>query len=989
MKKLILYILLVTPFLSFAQPEQFTAKQHTDGEYSWETVANDPLNARIYTLENGLKVYMSVYKDEPRIQTNIAVKAGSKNDPADATGLAHYLEHMLFKGTDDIGSQNWEKEQDELLKIEELYEKYRKTVSQVKRDKLYHQIDSISQVASKYALANEYDKLLSNLGATGTNAYTFVEQTVYVNEIPSNSLDKWAQIEAERFSMVAPRLFHTELEAVYEEKNRGLDSDGRKVWETMLEGTFPDHPYGTQTTIGTVEHLKNPSVTEIKKYFDKYYVPNNMAITLSGDFDPDSAIRIIDKHFSKLKPSEVKPTQFPAEKAPVGVQEKTVYGPDAESVTLAFRFNGRSESLPSGSEFEQISNTDPYALNLISMLLNNGQAGLIDLNLNKSQKVLSANAYFLPLNDHSIFVMSGKAKEGQSLEEVKALLLDQLDSIKNGKFDDWLVEAVINDEKISRMSGYESNKARADAFVESFIAGTPWNLSVMEMSILESFTKKDLVEFAKNGFTDDYLVVYKKQGKDSSVTKVPKPKITPVNVNRDNSSAFYKKVMEKPSPEIKPEFVDFNKEITRLKVDKKLPLLYKENKENDLFSLNYVWDLGKENDPRYAVAAGYLSFLGTDKYSQEELNQEFYKLGCSFSLYATDDAIYFSLSGLNENFDKAYALFEQLIMNAKPNEKALKDYVGRILKSRSDAKRSKDVILRSAMVNHVKYGTDNPFTNIVPAEELKQLKTEDLIKLLKDLYKLEHRALYYGPKPSTELAKSIQANHRMGKKLAKIEKAAKFKHQPTDTTTVYFVDYDMVQAEVIFLTKGNSYDKSLTPQATLFNEYFGGSMGSLVFQEMRESKALAYSVKSSYSQASKMEDPDYLYSYIGTQADKLDEAIRGMEELMNNMPQADPLFETARTSILENINSRRITKGDVLMQYERLKKLGIDKDIRKDVYEQVAKMDFSQIRKFQEEKVKDKPKAILVIGSKDKINMEDLKKYGPVKELSLEELFGY
>lgn len=100
------------------------------------------------------------------------------------------------------------------------------------------------------------------------------------------------------------RGFHTELEAVYEEYNIGLANDGEKEWVALSKKLFPHHPYGTQTTIGTQEHLKNPSITNIKNYFNRYYVPNNVAICLAGDFDPDKTIAVIDKYFGDWKKSD-------------------------------------------------------------------------------------------------------------------------------------------------------------------------------------------------------------------------------------------------------------------------------------------------------------------------------------------------------------------------------------------------------------------------------------------------------------------------------------------------------------------------------------------------------------------------------------------------------------------------------------------------------------------------------------------------------------
>ena len=313
-------------------------------ENNYEEVIGDPLKARIYTLENGLKVYLTSYDDAPRIQTNIAVRAGSKNDPENATGLAHYLEHMLFKGTDVFGSLDFNKEGPLIEEIEALYEQYR-TVAMTdtaNRERIYRKIDSISAEAAKYAIANEYDKMALGIGAKGTNAYTSFEKTVYINDIPSNQLENWLKLESERFRYPVFRLFHTELEAVYEEKNR--DSDGSKLFESLFDGLFPNHQYGQQTTIGTVEHLKNPSLKEIRAYFNKYYVPNNMAICLSGDFDYDETIRLIQKYWSKFERKEDPIFNVYKESPIKKTVIKEVFGPEAESLFVGFRFEGANSN---------------------------------------------------------------------------------------------------------------------------------------------------------------------------------------------------------------------------------------------------------------------------------------------------------------------------------------------------------------------------------------------------------------------------------------------------------------------------------------------------------------------------------------------------------------------------------------------------------------------------------------------------------------------
>ena len=986
MKKLFLLLIILFPGLVSAQEGKYKTETKTDKNgYSYQSVSNDPLAARIYTLKNGLTVYLSVYKDVPRIQTFIAVRAGSKNDPANTTGLAHYLEHILFKGTSNIGSGNWDKEKAEIKKIEALYEVYRNTTDSAQRKKIYHQIDSISLVASSYSIANEYDKLLSNIGAVGTNAYTFVEQTVYVNDIPANQVEKWAEIEGERFSMVVPRLFHTELEAVYEEKNKGLDNDKRKVWEATMSGLFKKHPYGTQTTIGTVEHLKNPSIVEIEKYFKTYYVPNNMALCLSGDLDPEKTIQAVDKYFSKLVSAPVPAFTPPAEDPITKPIVQNIYGPDAENITIAFRTPGIYTQQGDSIKL----NKDPYYLKMLSLLLANGEAGLIDLQLNQQQKTLGAYCYEMCLNDFSVFELGARPREGQALESVTTLLLGELDSVKAGKFEDWLVKAVINDYKITKMKSYESNRERADAFVDAFISHRQWQDYIQEPDILSRITKQEIVDYTNKNFSNNYEVIYKRVGVDTTIKKVPKPAISPVQVNREKHSEFYKQVMAQPSPAIQPQFLDYTKDLKKLTLKNKAQVLYRNNNENGLFNLYYVWETGNNNDPGYGIAAEYFRYLGTKKYSPERLKEEFFKLGCSYNVSATSENVYITLSGLNENFEEALKLLEQFIATAKPDAEALKNQVQGILKSRADNKLSKDAILRGAMVSYAKYGPVSPFTNILSEAQLNAIKPQDLISKIQQLSSFNHHLLYYGPKKENELVSILEKLHKTPSTLKELPPLKRFPFKDITENEVYFVDYNMVQAEVVILSKSITYTPTLSSTVYLFNEYFGGGMGSLVFQEMRESKALAYSVRSKYEEASRKNYPNYVSSYIGTQADKLGEALSGMQELIEDMPESDFLFANAKNAIIENMNSERTTKMNILQNYERAQKLGLDYDIRKNIYDDIKVMTFNDIKEFQKKYMKGQKKIVLVVGSKDKIKLSSLEKYGKVRQLTLKEIFGY
>ena len=437
--------------------KKFEWKQATANGYTYRYVSNDPMKARFYTLKNGLTVILSPNNKEPRIKSLIGVRAGSNSDPKDHTGLAHYLEHLLFKGTYKFGSLDSVKEKPYIDQITKLYDVYNHTTDSTQRKMVYHQIDSVSGIAATFAIPNEYDKMLTGMGAQGTNAHTSVEETVYEEDIPSNSLDKFLAVQSERFTNPVFRLFHTELEAVYEEKNRGLDNDGHKVWEALLSTLFPTHNYGQQTTIGTIDHLKNPSLIAIRDFYNTYYVPGNMAIVMAGDLDPDELIKKIDKSFSVLPAKPVKVYEGPKE-APIAAPIiKEVVGPDAENLSIAFRLPGIEDR------------KDEVILTVISQLLSNGKAGLMDINLNKQQKVLSAGADEMDWKDYSVLMLSGKAKEGQSLEQVKDLLLAQLELLRKGAFDETLIKAIISNYKLAELSGLDNNDARATALMNGYI----------------------------------------------------------------------------------------------------------------------------------------------------------------------------------------------------------------------------------------------------------------------------------------------------------------------------------------------------------------------------------------------------------------------------------------------------------------------------------------------------------------------------------------
>jgi predicted Zn-dependent peptidase len=398
--------------------------------------------------------------------------------------------------------------------------------------------------------------------------------------------------------------------------------------------------------------------------------------------------------------------------------------------------------------------------------------------------------------------------------------------------------------------------------------------------------------------------------------------------------------------------------------------------------------MGTNHNKNLDVAINYLKYLGTKNLTAAALQQEFYKLGCSFDVFSSDEQVWVSLSGLTENIEKATKLFEDLLANAQPNDDALKNVVSDILKKRDDTKLNKSEILYGGLYAYGKYGKTSPYTNILSSDELKNLKSADLISLINNVTSYQHRILYYGSNTPSELSAMLNNLHKVPATIKPIPAPVKFTETDANTN-VYVIDYDMKQAEVILLAKDGQYNKDNTSIARIFNEYFGGGMSSVVFQEMRESKALAYSVYSSYSSARKKQDYNYVFSYIGTQADKLPEAMAGMMDLINNMPESENNFKASKEAIIQGIRSERITKSGILFNYENAQKLGLDYDIRKDIFNNVPNMKMNDIKSFEQTHLKNKQYTVLVVGKKESLDMPTLEKYGKVTFLTLNDIFGY
>ena len=939
----------------------------------YETTKGDPLDAKVYTLSNGMKLFMSVNKDEPRVRAYVAVRVGGKDDPADNTGLAHYLEHMLFKGTRLFGTQDYQAEAPLLARIDSLFEVYRTLEDPAEREALYARIDAVSYEASKLAIPNEYDKLMSIIGSDASNAYTTEDVTCYVEEFPSNQIENWARIQADRFMNCVFRGFHTELEAVYEEKNTTLTNDDEKAFDALNSMLFPGHPYGTQTVIGTQDHLKNPSIRAIRKQKDTYYVPNNMAICLSGDFDPDRMVEIIEKYFGVWNANPNLPKREIPQMQPIVRHTQEVLGNESDFVLIGWRTPALAQCKDERSA-------------IASSVLNNGLAGLLDIHVLQQQKVL--NAYMANFNraDAGMFIANGAPKQGQTLEEVRDILLAEVEKLKAGEFPEELVTAAKANFKLASLKVLQNNSTRAAQFVNAFVDGISWDQKVSRVVATFDVTKEDVVTWANEYLTPENMaVVYKRVGTDPSIKRIKAPKITPIVTNRDKQSNFLTQIAAAEVEPIEPRFVDFETDMQVLDFNG-LQLLYKHNDRNDLAYFSLWYDAGSDADPYLPYATDYLHFLGTEDLSASDFAKQIYALAYDWHINESPATMTIAMSGLGEYLEPAHNLLESLLHHPKADEEALSRLKANILRRRAAAKRQMGAC-NNALSRYMMYGPAYIKATTLTNQQVMDMTSEQLLGSLRNAISKKHKILYYGPATVEELRQQLASHHTEGLLPAQktyITKAL------TTTPEVFVCQYDSRQFNYLqYSNRGESLILEQAPYLELFNEYFGSGMNSIVFQEMRESRALAYSASAKLVGPSFSNDAYYLRAAINAQNDKLRQAVEAFEEIIETMPESPENMEIARSAILNRLRTNRVNGLAILYYYLRMEELGLHVPREKLIYDKMSQLSMYDLLYTHETWIRGRTYNYAILGDLKDMDMAFLRTLGPVHVLTQEDIFGY
>ena len=937
-----------------------------------ESNPDDPMHVAIYRLDNGLTVYLTENHEAPRFYAEIAVRAGSKQDPPESTGLAHYLEHLLFKGTTRLGTLDYAKEKPWLDYIESLYEILFQEPYPDKRAALYAQINMASQEAAAYAVPNELDRLYNAMGGTALNAHTWHEEVVYKVDLPSNRLNQWAALESERFQHPVFRLFQTELETVFEEVNRALDNKMFMIHRIVGETLFKNHPYGQQPTIGKVEHIKNPSLRNIGTYYRTFYVPNNMAILISGDINTEQTIQTIDQYFSRWEPRELPaPKTWP--EAPLNGREFVECNYEGEEYALlAFRTAPRNHP-------------DAEALQVLDMILDNDAAGLINLNLNQQQRVRAAGSSPALMNDYGAQYLWGIPKDGQTLEEVERLLLEQLDLVRRGEFEDWILPAIINDFKKQLKGGLEDNTSRVNMIRDSYIGLEDWDRAVGYIHRLEQVTKADVMRVANQYFTGGYVAGFRRDAPHKT-HKYEKPELAAIEIDPNRESAFGTDIAAMPVTLIEPQYIDPAKDFERVEDPNGVVYYYARNPINDLFGLTISVDLGREQDDRIGVAAALLDKAGTDRLAPDALSQEWYKLGTTFSMAAGDNETSISISGLDENFAPSVALLLEVLQTPKAAPETLEQLKAILLKQRADSQKQPETLAR-ALFLYNRYGQDSPYIHRLSNTAVQSLTLDELLGLVRGLLQYRHAIFYTGSLPLDQVRAILDEKRPLTAPLQEPPPYRFLKARAPEKTEILFLNKEMAQAHVRLEFSDGVFDEALTPQIQVFNEYFAGGMAGLVFQELREARALAYSAGARYSPGGRINDESVMSGGIETQADKTLDAVTAFLDLMDNMPVSPDRFALAKESLINLYRTGKVGFREVPGIVRTWERQGLAPDPRAARFPVILESSEETLRAFHQGHIANRPKLISILGDKSKIDLEKLGRIAPVSEVQPEQLF--
>lgn len=947
------------PTPDVAPPKPVAAKAIAQPSLVETPLANDPAKVTIHRLKNGMTVYISPDPQEPNVVAHVAVHAGSSYETPSSTGLAHYLEHMMFKGTSKLGTTDYAKEKPHLDRIAQLYADLRKPNAD--RAKILKEIDSETIATAAWAIPNELDKLYKQLGVRGMNAFTDHDMTVYVGEFPKNHMKQWARVEAQRYADPVFRLFWPELEAVYEEKNRGLDNPGRRVNEALFKAMFPKHAYGYSTTIGEVEHLKSPAYGDMVDFFHRFYTPKNMAIVLSGDVD-DSIIPMLDEEFAAFQ-REAGDASVPGPITELhGRTQIDVPVPAHEGVVLAW-------SIPKANA------ADRLAVEVMDDLVFDGRSGILQRELLLPQKVAGAGSNPDFLREAGVWQLYADSLTGQKQDELEKLLLGVVAKLQNGDFSDADLKAAVLSKDIAFQRNLESNGGRENMMEDAFLNDIEWKDYASRSDRMKKLTKADIVAAAKKYLTSNYLVVRKVIGQ-AQVDKIDKPGISPVPTDASRVTQFQKDILAMPSTPIEPVALADGKDYARAQLATG-PLVTVENKRNKLFTLSFDYDTGRRDDRLTCFALGMLPVSGAGKLNADQLHTKLHELGISVDTSCGKETSSVIVSGLDANLEAGMELVTQMLGDSSFDDATLKASVATELTDRDNTLKSPQAVPR-AQVSYAQYGEDNDYLVVASNKALGQATPAQLKKLLGQYLHLTHKTSYFGPRSAADAAKIAV----LGDGKAKPTARHTIKYRAPNTVIATDVP-KLTQTHVNVFWPHGKVSNADRAAGSVYSEY----IGLMLYQEVREARGLAYTVYGGYSTGRKVADDTAMYTYVGTQSDKTNDAIDAMLGVMK-APLEDARLVQAKAALAEAHRVERIAPRAIAGYVWAWDDQGEKSDPREARYQRAAAVDKAVLEKWLKGQLGGKI-IVSVVGNKARFDEKKIAALAPITWVPVEKLFGY
>lgn len=937
---------------------------------SYQSQAEDlnALKVKEYRLENGLTVWLNEDHSQPKVFGAVVVKAGAKDCPD--TGIAHYFEHMMFKGTDRIGTLDYEAEKVLLDSIAMKYDELAMTEDTAARARLQKEINELSIRSSEYVIPNEFNRLINRFGGSGLNAATSYDATIYFNTFSPQYMVQWAEINSERLINPVFRLFQSELETVYEEKNMYGDFIGGQVMDTLMARYFGPHPYA-YPIIGSTKNLKNPRLTEMHKFFEDYYVASNMALILSGDFDAQQVMPILEKAFSRIRSGN----------APK--QEKVMLPPFNGRETMKVKFPiPFIKAMGLGFRGVSANHEDQVALNIAVNLLNNSNGtGYLD-KLMVEHKLMGALAINESMNEAGILAVAIMPKLLiQSYSSAEKMVWDEINRVKNGDFSDEMFNSLKLEQKRQYASSLENIDSRATIMMNLFSQGKSWNDYLNEVARIESITKEDVVRVAQKYFSNNYLCVTKSTGKYPK-DNLPKPAFSPVVPRNADASSSYAKQLEKiPEQQVAPRIIDFEKDVKTSKLTPLVTLYTTPNPLNDIFTLNISYGIGALEQPELMQLTNYLQLLGTESLSFEQFRSRLQSIGSTLAFDVTPDAFVMKVTGFDNHIDETMKLVGDFIRHAKADDKKLRQIVDDAKVSEKAFFKSGDNVV-SALLEQVKYGDQSRYLRKLSLSQIKKLKGKDMLAIYDKVRSVQCDLHYCGTLPVEKVIGTIRQHLPLERTTVASNSPYYRELKQYDRPTVFFIDMpDMAQSIVYGYVKGDPVDDKASRHASrLFSVYFGGDMSSLMFQEIREFRSFAYRTSGRYqlpNHAHKGTAGSFT-AMLSTQSDKTLDALGVLDSLIREMPLKPERVEAVKQMLVNRINNDYPPFRNLSEKVASARMEGFDRDPAEEFLRDIATMDMQDISRFYREQISGRPVVYVITGNRKHIDMKKLAEYGTI-----------